>query len=59
MSLVSVAYNLMCSLVIHTLVDELKEAEMAVECSGRWISALLYGDNMVMFAKEEEDLVRG
>ena len=49
----------MCSLVIHTLVDELKEAEVAVECSGRWISALLYGDNMVMFAKEEEDLVRG
>ena len=39
--------------------DELKRAEVGVECRGQWIPALLYADDMVMFAEEEEGLVRG
>ena len=50
---------ILISLYINTLVDEIKRAEVGVECRGQWIPALLYADDMVMFAEEEEGLVRG
>ena len=45
---------LLFSLYINSFVDFLKEARVGVECSGQRIAALLYADDMVLFAGDEE-----
>ena len=49
---------LLFSLYINSLVNRLKEAEVGVMCRGQLISALLYVDDAVIFA-EDEELMRG
>ena len=45
---------LLFSLYISSLVSKLKEAEVGVMCMGQLISALLYADDAVIFAEDEE-----
>ena len=45
---------LLFSLYINSLVSKLKEAEVGVMCMGQLISALLYADDAVIFAEDEE-----
>ena len=47
---------LLFSLYINSLTVELKKAEVGVVCKGWWIPALLYADDMVLLAEEEEML---
>ena len=49
---------LLFSLYINSLVNKLKEADVGVMCRGQLISALLYADDAVIFA-EDEELMRG
>ena len=50
---------LLCSLYVNSLVSKLKEAEVGVRCGGQLISALLYADDAVIFAENEELMRRG
>ena len=45
---------LLFSLYINSLVKELKAAGVGVECRGRLVTALLYADDAVLFAEDEE-----
>ena len=45
---------LLFSLYINSLVSKLKEAEVGVMCRGQLISALLYTDDAVIFAEDED-----
>ena len=45
-------------LYINSFVDCLKEAGVGVECSGQRIAALLYADDMVLFADDEDAMCR-
>ena len=47
------------SLYINPLVSKLKEAKVGVMCRGQLISALLYADDAVIFAEDEELMRRG
>ena len=47
------------SLYIISLVRKLKEAKVGVMCRGQLISALLYADDAVIFAEDEELIRRG
>ena len=49
---------LLFSLYINSFVDCLKEAGVGVECSRQRIAALLYVDDMVLFAAGEEAMCR-
>ena len=49
---------LLFSLYINSFVDCLKEAGVGVECSGQRIAALLYADDMVLFADDEDAMCR-
>ena len=51
--------SLLFSLYINSLVSKLKEAEVGVMCRGQLISALLYADDAVIFAEDEELMRRG
>ena len=46
------------SLYINSLLDKLRAAEIGVKCKDQLIPALLYADDMVMFAEDEEMLRR-
>ena len=50
---------LLFSLYINSLVNKLKEADVRVMCRGQLISALLYADDAVIFAEDEELMRRG
>ena len=50
---------LLFSLYVNSLVSKLKEAEVGVRCGGKLISALLYADDTVIFAENEELMRRG
>ena len=50
---------LLFSLYINSLVNKLKEADVGVMCRGQLISALLYADDTVIFAEDEELMRRG
>ena len=45
---------LLLSLYINSLVSKLKEADVGVMCRGQLILALLYADDAVIFAEDEE-----
>ena len=47
---------LLFSLYINSLVEKLKAAGVGVECRGRLVSALLYADDAVLFAEDEEGM---
>ena len=47
---------LLFSLYINSLVEKLKAAGVGVECRGRLVSALLYADDAVLFAKDKEGM---
>ena len=47
---------LLFSLYINSLVEKLKAAGAGVECRGRLITALLYADDAVLFADNEEGM---
>ena len=49
---------LLFSLYINSFVDFFKEARVWVECSGQRIAALLYADDMMLFADYEEAMCR-
>ena len=46
------------SLHINSLLDKLRKVEMGVKCKDQLIPALLYADDKVMFAEDEEMLRR-
>ena len=46
------------SLYVNSFVDFLKEARVGVECGVQRIAALLYADDMVLFADDEEAMCR-
>ena len=48
--------TLLFSLYINSLVEKLKVAGVGVECRGRLVSALLYADDAVLFAEDEEGM---
>ena len=50
---------LLFSLNVNSLVSKLKEAEVGVRCGGQLVSALLYADDAVIFAENEELMRRG
>ena len=50
---------LLFSRYVNSLVSKLKEAEVGVRCGGQLVSALLYADNAVIFAENEELMRRG
>ena len=50
---------LLFSLYINSLISKLKEADVEVMCRGQLISALLYADDAVIFAENEELIRRG
>ena len=50
---------LLFSLYINSLVNKLKEEDVRVMCRGQLISALLYADDEVIFAEDEELMRRG
>ena len=50
---------LLFSLHVNSLVSKLKEAEVGVRCGGQFVSALLYADDAVIFAENEELMRRG
>ena len=50
---------LLSSLYINSLVNKLKEADFGVMCRGQLVSALLYADDAVIFAEDEELMRRG
>ena len=47
---------LLFSSYINSLVEKLKAAGVGVECRGRLITALLYADDAVLFADNEEGM---
>ena len=53
------SYIYILSLYINSLVNKLKEADVGVMCRGQLISALLYADDTVIFAEDEELMRRG
>ena len=50
---------LLFSLYINSLVNKLKRADVGVMCRGQLISALLYADDALIFAEDEELMRRG
>ena len=44
---------------INSLISKLKEADVGEMCRGQLISALLYADDAVTFAEDEELMRRG
>ena len=48
---------LLFSLYINSLVSKLKEAEVGVMCRGQLISALLYADDAVIIAEDEDAIM--
>ena len=50
---------LLFSLYINSLISKLKEVDVGVMCRGQLISALLYTDDAVIIAEEEELMRRG
>ena len=44
---------------MNSVVKELKEAEVGVDCRALRIPALLFADDMVLFAEEEEMMGKG
>ena len=50
---------LLISLYINSLISKLKEADVGVMCRGQLNSALLYADDAVIFAQDEELMRRG
>ena len=46
---------LLFSLYINSLVEKVRVAGVGVECRGQIIKALLYADDVVIFAKSEEE----
>ena len=50
---------LLFSLYINSLISKLKEADVGVMCRGQLNSALLYADDAVIFAEDEELMRRG
>ena len=47
---------LLFSLYINSLVEKLKAAGVGVECRGQLVTALLYADDAVLFADDEEGM---
>ena len=50
---------LLFSLLCYSLVEKLRGAGVRVECRGRMVTALLYADDAVLFAENEEEVKRG
>ena len=47
------------SLYVNSLVEKLRCAGVGVECRGRMVTALLYADDAVLLAENEEQVKRG
>ena len=47
------------SLYINSLVEKLRGAGVGAECRGRMVTALLYADDAVLLAENEEQVKRG
>ena len=45
---------LLFALYINSLINELKKAGVGIECRGQRVAALLYADDMVLFAEHEK-----
>ncbi len=50
---------LLFALYINSLINELKKAGVGIECRGQRVAALLYADDMVLFAEDEKILRLG
>ena len=50
---------LLFSLYVNSLVEKLRGAGVGVECRGRMVTALLYADDAVLLAENEEQVKRG
>ena len=45
---------LLFALYINSLINELKKAGVGIDCRGQRVAALLYADDMVLFAEDEK-----